>query len=86
MPSNDFMVHLHAEVQGESECATSVLLSLIQSKGALLLLLGWGKRFLVHIQTEPADLQAGDLSGWLCWEVVYYNGYGKFGVSSCGQG
>lgn len=85
MPSNDFIFHLYAEVQGESECATGVLLSLIRSKEALLLL-GWGRRFLLQIRMEPADIQAGDLSGCFCWELVYYNGYGKFGVSGCRQG
>lgn len=42
MPSNGFIVRLHAEVQGESECATNGVFSLIQSKGAPLLL-GWRK-------------------------------------------
>ena len=47
MPSNDFIVYPCAEVQGESVSATGVLLSLIQSKGALLPPPGWGKQFLV---------------------------------------
>lgn len=71
MPSNYFIVYLHAEIQGESVSTTVVFLSLIQSKAALLPLLGWGKLFLVHIHVDPADLQAGGLPGWLCWEVVY---------------
>jgi len=34
MPSNDFIVHPHAEVQGESVSATGALLSLIQRSPA----------------------------------------------------
>lgn len=51
--------------------ATAVLLSLIQSKGALLLPPGQGEQFLVQICMEPTDLQAGDLPGWLSWKVIY---------------
>lgn len=89
MPSNDFIVHPCAEVQGESVSAIGVLLPLIQNKGALLPPLGWGKQFLMQIHMELLIYRLGICLGGCAgrWFVPNCKGPGKLGVlGSCGQG
>lgn len=80
MPSGDSVVHPHAEVQGKSWGAASMLLSLMPP-------VGWEEQFLVQIRVEAADLQAGDVGDCTgrCF-IPSCKGPGKFGVlGSCGQ-